>query len=164
METGCAEVSGRLADSIQINYQCLGKRSHIKLVGIQLCFPPSPPPMLGLLPREQSKTSAAFPSLHKPTVTLTRLKNDASDAGRLKYSGASLPSITPLWGEQSPSPKQGEQDVLWSGTAATNPCTQDNPIATLLPSSVEGRGALTRFQHVPAWVRCSLRRRLLGHK
>lgn len=67
--------------------------------------------MLGLLPREQSKTSAAFPSLHKPTVTLTRLKNDASDAGRLKYSGASLPSITPLWGEQSPSPKQGEQDA-----------------------------------------------------
>lgn len=39
METGCTEISVRLADSIQINYQCLGKRSHVKLVGIQLCFP-----------------------------------------------------------------------------------------------------------------------------
>lgn len=142
METGCAEVSGRLADSIQINYQCLGKRSHIKLVGIQLCFPP-PPPHAWPPAKGAEQNQCCLPFLAQTYSHSDTIKKRCIGRRAFKIQRC-FPSIHhTIMGRTKPVAKtRGARCPLWSGTAATNPCTQDNPIATLLPSFVGGRGAL----------------------
>lgn len=163
METGCAEVSGRLADSIQINYQCLGKRSHIKLVGIQLCFPPPPPhawpPAKGAEQNQCCLPFLAQTYSHSDTIKKRCIGRRAFKIQRCFPSihhtimGRTKP-VAKTRGARCPLERHGSDEPMHAGQPYCN------PIAELC----RGTWGTTRFQHVPAWVRCSLRRRLLGHK